>query len=247
MWASPIIIESIINDGKRNYTTQMIKNTNLRNQLIRVAILVLLAVSSSCTSILYVAPRKADCTGVSAQTCYLIRSSAEGNWVMHYQEIKGFDFEPGFSYKIKVKKESVKNSPADGSSLRYSMVELLEKKDVTEDIVMEDLVGKDWELEFLKSDGTQFGFEDKAPMLTFSEDGKVTGFAGCNNFFGSYDLTARTVKITGIGATKMHCNDAMDLETAYLKVLSLELRALFSEGKLILSADGSSQMILGYK
>jgi hypothetical protein len=39
----------------------------------------------------------------------------------------------------------------------------------------------------------------------------------------------------------------MDLETTYLKVLSMELRALFSDRKLILSADGGNQMIFGYQ
>jgi len=225
----------------------MNRNPNLKRTALRLAAIALIGIATSCSSVLYVAPRKADCAGVSPQTCYLIRKSVEGNWVMHYQEIKGFDFEPGFSYKIKVKKETVKNPPADGSSMRYVLLEVLEKKDVTDDIVEEDLIGKEWKLEFLRSEGTLFGVEDKVPTLNFSEGKKVAGFAGCNNFFGSYELTGRTLTFSGLGSTRKLCNEDMDLETAYLKVLSLELRALFSDGKMTLSADGGNQMIFGYK
>ena len=116
-------------------------------------LLVLLMFMDSCTSTLYVAPKKVDCTGVSANKCYLIRRGAEGNWIMHYQEIVGLDYELGFSYKIKVKKESIKNPPMDGASFQYKVVEILEKKDVTESISLEDLIGKEWEAGIIELGG----------------------------------------------------------------------------------------------
>lgn len=225
----------------------MAKNYKFTRQCIRLTVFILLVLPTACTSVLYVAPKRADCTSVSDQYCYLIRSSPEGNWVMHYQEIKGLDYEPGFSYKLKVKKESVKKSEASVGTLRYSMIELMEKRDVTANIVVEDLFGKEWKLEFLKTTGTQFLPDEKIPVLRFEEDGKIGGFGGCNNYFGGYSVIGRTIKVGDIGATKMHCEDAMELETTYFKVLSMELRALFSDGRLILSADGGNQMIFGYK
>lgn len=102
--------------------------TNFSQFLIRVAGPLLVAGTVSCTSTLYVAPKKADCTGAGAQTCYLIRKGSEGNWILHYEDIRGLDYEQGFSYKIKVKKETVKNVPADRASYQYSVVEVLEKE-----------------------------------------------------------------------------------------------------------------------
>jgi len=212
----------------------------------KVFFLVLASVCYSCASTLYVAPKQVDCTGVSDQQCYLIRSSTTGNWILHYQDIQGLDYEPGFSYRIKVKKEHIKNTPLDGSALKYTLVEVLEKKDVTEDIAMEDLADKEWKLEYLKSNNTQFGIEAKVPTLKFTMDGKVSGNGGCNNFFGNFTLDGRTILIGDIGATKMMCEDTMELEDAYFTVLSIETRALFSEGKLILTGDGGNQMIFGY-
>jgi heat shock protein HslJ len=221
--------------------------TRFSQFLIRTTGVLLIVGTFSCTSTLYIAPKKADCTGVGAQTCYLIRKSTEGNWIMHYQDIKGLDYEPGFSYKIKVKKESLKNVAADRASFQYKVVEVLERRDVTDDLVPEDLIAKEWKLEYLKSDGTQFGMEDIVPTLSFSSDGKVNGFAGCNKFFGSYKIDGRTIQVGEIGATRMHCEPTMELELAYLKVLGKELRGLFNESKLILSADGGDQMIFGYQ
>ena len=47
--------------------------------------------------------------------------------------------------------------------------------------------------------------------ITFNSDGTLTGFGGCNNFFGSYTLTGQTsefgkgITLGPIGSTKMFC------------------------------------------
>ena len=201
----------------------------------------------SCTSTLYIAPKQVDCTGVSDQKCYLIRRSTEGNWILHYDEITGLEYEPGFSYKIKVKKVQIKNPPMDASTIKYDLVEVLEKKDVTEDLAIEDLLDKDWKLEYLKSNNTQIGIEQSIPTLRFGTDAKVSGNGGCNNFFGTFTLDGRRLKFGELGSSRMMCEGNMELEDAYLKVLSIEMRALFSDGKLILTGDDGNQMIFRYK
>lgn len=166
---------------------------------------------------------------------------------MHYQEIKGLDYELGFSYKVKVKKEKMERVPLDGTSYQYNVVEVLEKKDVTTSIALEDLMDKEWKLEYLKWDGAQYGIEGKAPTLTFKNDGKVSGFGGCNNYFGTFTIHGRTIDIGEIGATRMMCDGKMELEENFLKALGIEVRAIFNEGKLVLSSDGGNKMIFAYK
>lgn len=225
----------------------MHKRSNRINALSILFAIVLSTVFSSCTSTLFVAPKQVDCTGVSEQKCYLVRSTTDGNWILHYDDIEGLEYEPGFSYKLKVKRENVKNPPLDGSSLRYTLVELVEKRDVTDDIEVEDLAGKEWKLVSLKSGGTSYGIEDKVPTINFETDGKIKGNGGCNNYFGNFSLDGRTLSFSDIGSTRMACEETMDLEGAFLKVLENELRALFSEGQLLLSADGGNQMIFSYQ
>jgi len=222
-------------------------NRNCINKLFGAIAVALLASLSSCTAVLYVASKKADCSGVGEQKCYLIRKSVKGNWVLHYEEIKGLEYEPGYSYKVKVKRQRLNSTAADRSTYQYEVVEVLQKNDVTSDIVLEDLADKEWKVEYLKSDGIQYGIEDKIPTIVFAEDGKVNGFAGCNNYFGSYDLEGRRLYFEELGSTRMHCKETMELEQAFLKLLGMELRGVFSESKLILSGDDGNQMILRYK
>ncbi|NJN26311.1 MAG: META domain-containing protein [Cyclobacteriaceae bacterium] len=208
--------------------------------------LALAGLMASCTSRLYVAPRQGDCTGLAEQKCLLIRHDATGNWIIHQDKITGFDYEPGFSYLIKVKKEHVKKPPPGTSSIRYSLLETIEKKDVTSDMEKSDLTGKDWKLAYMIENGTTIQIENKIPVLRFSNDGEISGNGGCNNFFGSYSLLDRTIRIGQVGATKMMCADGADLEQSFLKVLSGELRGLFSNDQLILSSDGGNRLVFEY-
>ena len=210
-------------------------------------LVVLLILTSSCSSVLYLAPKQVDCTGVGDQKCLLIRNSPEGNWILHYGKIDGLDYEPGFSYKVKVKKERIKNPPADGSSIKYNLIEILEKRDVTDDMVAEDLIGKEWELEFLVSDGIQYGFEEQIPTMQFTSEENVAGNSGCNRYTGPYALDGRTFKFGNLAVTKMMCQQSQELESAFLKVLGLELRGLFDDGKLVLTADGGNKMVFHLK
>ena len=58
--------------------------------------------------------------------------------------------------------------------------------------------------------------------ITFNSDGTLTGFGGCNNFFGAYTLTGQTsefgkgITMGPVGSTKMFCADTSSLETTYL-------------------------------
>lgn len=200
----------------------------------------------SCTTLLYIAPRQTECTEGAGNPCYLIRHKPEGNWVIHEKSIDGLEYEQGFSYIIKVKKAGNGESP-NGKETEYTVVKILEKTDATDDMLPEDLQNKEWTLESMRVGETIFTPEDAAPTITFSNDAKISGFAGCNHFFGGYALSGRVISFSNLGATKMFCQDAMPLEDAYLKLLSTERRALFSDSKLILTGDDGNQMIFRYK
>ncbi len=201
----------------------------------------------ACTSVLYIAPKQADCVEGAGKPCYLIRTSPEGNWVLHDREITGLNYEEGFTYTIKVKKTNAKEREQSGTDAEYIVLSVVEKKDATEAIVVHDLMNKEWILEQMKINGQNITPGDQPPTMTFTDDGKIAGFAGCNRYFGGYAVDGRTITISGIGATKMFCQDSMDIEGNFLKGLSLPLRALFSESKLVLHADQGVELIFRYK
>ncbi len=209
--------------------------------------MVLASVMMSCSSVLYVAPKQVDCADNEEKPCYLIRKTTEGNWISHSEEISGLDYEPGFSYKIKVNSERVKHPVLGASEQRYSLVKVLEKKEMTQDIELEDLVDKEWKLEYLKQENTQIVIENSVPYIKFDSEGKVSGSGGCNNFSCDFILNGRTIKFGNIAATRKMCQESIELEDAFFQVLGNEVRALFKEGKLILSSDGGNRVIFSYK
>ena len=80
------------------------------------------------TKTLMVADHQVDCVGEAPQQCLLIKERESDNWQFFYGGIEGFDYEPGFEYKLEVKVYDVKNPPADGSSKRYVLKRIINKQ-----------------------------------------------------------------------------------------------------------------------
>ena len=59
------------------------------------------------------------------------------------------------------------------------------------------------------------------PTLAFSTGGTVSGFAGCNEFFGESEIGEGTIKLGQFGATARGCMDpnAETVEIDYLEAL----------------------------
>jgi len=63
------------------------------------------------------------------------------------------------------------------------------------------------------------------PVTVRFESGRLSGFAGCNNFSGSYTLEGDQLKIGPVASTQMACPEpGSSVETAFHKALSGTLR-----------------------
>ncbi len=80
----------------------------------------------------YVGPERVDCEGEGPQTCYLIKENSEDEWSLYYFGIDGFDYEPGYEYELIVSENNVENPPAGGSSINWTLEEVVNKTPVTE-------------------------------------------------------------------------------------------------------------------
>lgn len=50
-------------------------------------------------------------------------------WIILYNnDIKGFEYEEGYTYRIFVKRSSNTNPPQDGSSVEYTLIDILNKE-----------------------------------------------------------------------------------------------------------------------
>lgn len=76
------------------------------------------------------------------------------------------------------------------------------------------------------------------------EDGQVRGSAGCNTYFGSYQVRGDTIRVSDIAITEMACMEpagAMEQELMYVEFLSDAQTFRFSDGQLqIFSSDSEA-------
>lgn len=102
--------------------------------------------------------------------------------------------------------------------------------------IMQDLQNDDTLLKTLN--GTYnintLNLENRASFslnITFDENTKkVSGFSGCNRFFGSYLLNENTLKFNALGSTRMLCSkDKNKIESKLLKAFEKADNVLFSE------------------
>ena len=185
---------------------------------------------------LFVADKLVECTGVGKQQCMLVRESAEEEWAYFYQQIEGFNYEPGFYYELKVAVSEVKDPPADASGLHYALKEIVSK---TPAPVGNDLLGA-WKV--IEIEGLE---EIKIhPTMIFDEEEKrLGGFAGCNQYFASFEVSGSELSIGQSGATRMMCPD-MTVEDAFLARLEKIAAYKVMNGELHLFDESDNRIFL---
>jgi heat shock protein HslJ len=171
------------------------------------------AAVSGVQKTLHVAPSRVECTGVAPQMCLQVRETTDAPWSLLYQDIVGFDYEPGYSYVIRIQEEVIANPPADASSIRRTLVSVLDKT-----AAPLSLIGSSWRLVAIEGREALPGTKVTA---VFANDERVAGSAGCNHYFGRAAATNGTLAIGRLGTTLMHCGAAgvMEQERAYLGAL----------------------------
>ncbi len=83
--------------------------------------------------------------------------------------------------------------------------------------------------------------------LNFGNDGQITGTAGCNHYFASYEVKGAAISIGQAGSTEMYCSTpgVMDQESAYLTLLHQAMTIAVDNDRLTL-ADAKGSTILTF-
>ncbi len=179
----------------------------------QTSMLLLTIVLISCASrkenviknIYWVDSAKVDCVGVAPMTCLEIQRGEtiiKNNWKLFYSIIEGFDYQPGFIYKLNIKEEHIVNVPADASSIKYTLIEVLEKKQ-DKRFQIHDI----WILENLNGITINPDSISKRPQLEINVTKmKVFGTNGCNNISGSIKkLDDSIIEFNSFMETRMAC------------------------------------------
>lgn len=85
--------------------------------------------------------------------------------------------------------------------------------------------------------------------LNFTEDGSISGNAGCNNYGGGFQTTDGEISFSGVFQTEMACMDpagAMEQESAYLSLLG-EVASYQIQGNFLVLLNAEGQPILLFR
>ena len=76
---------------------------------------------------LYVGAEKMTCYGPFERQCLLVRENPSADWELFYDEIRGFDWEPGYEWKLHVARGRVSKPAQDQSAYTWQLVAVLSK------------------------------------------------------------------------------------------------------------------------
>lgn len=179
--------------------------------------------SNSTSKIIYIADTKADCVGVAPQKCLQIKENEKSDWTYFYNDIEDFDYEEGFFYKIKVDVINIENPPADGSSLKYRLIEVLDKSKAP--LLLDQ---GSWLVTRLK-DMDSFG---RNPFIKIDlSQNTINGNTSCNRFSAKIAVINNKIEISEVSSTDMACKDG-HVETAFLEALNNITSYTLNEEKL---------------
>jgi heat shock protein HslJ len=169
-----------------------------------------LKLTSQNQQIYWINSLRVSCTGVAPMKCLQIqkgKSVEKGKWQNFYANIEGFDFEPGYIFKLSVKEEKIDPAkvPADGSSIKYTLVEVLEKNPDPK-FRIHDI----WALEAIDGKTLERPNENDRMQIPSIEinltEMRIMGTDGCNNFNGSIkNIEEDELNFGPIAATMKMC------------------------------------------
>lgn len=190
---------------------------------------------------------KVSCTGVAPMKCLQVQKSKtlkKGKWQNFYANIDGFNFETGYIYKLSVKEEKIEASkvPADGSSIKYSLIEVLEKKPDPK-FRIHDI----WVLEAINSADIEKPHENdhmKTPSIEINlTEMRIMGTDGCNNFHGSIkNIEENEITFGPIATTMMMCPD-MEIPGKFNAALNKAAKFKTENLKLIFSDEKGTELL----
>jgi heat shock protein HslJ len=99
------------------------------------------------------------------------------------------------------------------------------------------LEGTNWQLLFYRKTSV---IEDTSITAHF-ENGEINGSAGCNSYFGAYQVEGQNLTIEQIGMTEMYCMEPeglMDQESTYLEYLADAQSFEIADGRLTIFLSG---------
>ena len=190
--------------------------------------------SNNTNKILYIADAKVKCDGSAPEKCMQIKEEDQTDWTYFYDQIEGFDHVEGFFYKLKVAVLKIENPPADGASLKYKLVEVLDKSKTPL-----NLDQGSWLVTRIKNRDS-FG---RNPFIKIDlSQNEINGNTSCNRFSAKITVNNNKIEISDLSSTEMSCRDS-EVESAFLDALKRISSYTLHEEKLQLLDENDRLLI----
>jgi len=162
---------------------------------------------------LIIAPAPVACAGDPPATCLRVSEPNGDKWLMRFDEIDGFAYEPGYTYEVEVTEPPVKDELA--VTPRLTLVRVVSKKPGAG--VASPLGHGAWQLESIGAD--QNG--DGKITASFHGGGWVDGFGGCSRYLAAAVVNGEKITISTPTAGQDLCAKAVqDREHDFLAALA---------------------------
>ncbi len=215
---------------------------NSKFGILSVCVLLFFSCAKEDEKTIFINDIMVNCVGVSPQKCFQIKENESDPWYNYYGNIEGFDFEPGYTYKLKVRVVKVENPAADQLSEAFVLLDVLKKTKVEIDKSALTIDQGSWLVTHInnKSD-----FKRNPTLTVTLPQGQVQGSTSCNKFFGNVEIGSNTFKTHKIASTKMMCDD-MATEQLFLENLNLitsykieneTLQLMSNDGKVVMECS----------
>jgi heat shock protein HslJ len=201
---------------------------------------------------LIIAPAPVACAGDPPETCLSASEPSGDKWLMRFDEIEGFAYEPGFTYEVLVEEPPLSQEQAVVPRLR--LVRVVSKEPSAAAAAAGPLAQGAWRLQSITAAGAaaqpQTWPDSEITARFHVGGGWVDGFAGCDRYTGALAVDGEKIKISAPTTTRELCaREAASRQRTYVQALakalsysvtgdSLELKLLDGGSMRFRAADG---------
>jgi heat shock protein HslJ len=191
---------------------------------------------------LTIASAPVPCAGAPAATCLKVTELDGDTWRMEFDEIEGFAYEPGHTYRVLVEEPPLSAEMAVMPQL--SLVRVLSEEPTKDRTDASPLARNDWRLQSIS--GASGGGNWSASGITaafYVGGGWVDGFAGCNSYLGALSIRGDKITMSDPATTLEECAGAMeDRQQTYLDALTKAQSYEVSDDQLELTLSNGGKM-----
>jgi heat shock protein HslJ len=175
---------------------------------------------------LTIAPAPVACAGTPPETCLRATEPEGDQWLMRFDEIDGFAYEPGFTWQVLVEEPPLNEELAVVPRLR--LVRVLSKEPAAGAAEPGPLGRGEWRLQSITpaSAGAQAQAWSVSGITAAFDvgGGWVAGFAGCDRYLGALTVNGDKVTISAPATTHQLCaSDMASRQRTYLLELAKAL------------------------